>query len=265
MNKRFIARLLPCFLLLCCLSARADVTVPEQKIEGAETPIALGGLAELSVAKIPTDEKPTGLAGVTYDWLLLDNGKEFATRLRKFDDKDREGVFFGAGIKKKKLFVICHATYLYVMKDDKGNVTSVSTRTRRMTAELRLGDGEPEPDPDVDPTPPTPVGPMRVLMVYESAEVAKMTEAQRGVLFSRKVRDYLNAKCDADGTVKAWRIWDKDTDASEEKLAWQDALKRPRASVPFIHIFKGASAVYEGPLPANVDEALALLKKHGGE
>jgi hypothetical protein len=125
-----------------------------------------------------------------------------------------------------------------------------------------------DPPPGPNPPPgPAPVGPLRVLMIYESADLAKMPAAQQAVIYGRKVRDYLNAKCEkeADGKTRGWRIWDKDADASAEASHWQTAMKRSRASVPFIHILKGDSIAYEGPLPASADEALALLKKYGGE
>jgi hypothetical protein len=79
------------------------------------------------------------------------------------------------------------------------------------------------------------------------------------------VRDYLRGKCvvGADGKTSEFRIWDKDVDAAADAKHWQDALKRPRASTPWLIVSDGKSG-YEGPLPANVDETLALLKKFGG-
>lgn len=129
----------------------------------------------------------------------------------------------------------------------------------------------PAPGPGPSPVPPgpapspapIPAAGFRCLIVYESAELGKMPDAQKNVLYAKSVRDYLNSKCvmGADGKTKEWRIWDKDTDASAESQIWQDALKRPRSQVPWIIVSDGKTG-YEGPLPASVDETLALLKKY---
>lgn len=136
-----------------------------------------------------------------------------------------------------------------------------------------------KPPPPVPPTPPTPPKPpepppspapipgdgLRVLIVYESAELSKMPPAQQSVIFSTTVRDYLKSKCAVgpDGITKDWRIFDKDTDVSAEAKTWKDAMARPRASVPWIIISTGKTG-HEGPLPATIDDTLTLLKKHGG-
>jgi hypothetical protein len=127
---------------------------------------------------------------------------------------------------------------------------------------LLVGDAPPDPwpNPPDPPTPPPAPGGVRVLVVYETAELAKMSDAQRLVLFSVRVRDYLNQKCAQDGKVKAWRIWDKDTDVSAESKEWKEAMARPRKSAPWLFI--NGKTVYDGPLPTDVEETLALLKKH---
>jgi hypothetical protein len=132
------------------------------------------------------------------------------------------------------------------------------------------GPGPKPPDPPVPPTPPDPPAPIpadgfRVLMVYETAEVSKYPAAQSAVLYSKSVRDYLNAKCAAgpDGKTKEWRIWDKDADPSQEASHWQAAMKRTRAGTPWLVVSDGKTG-FEGPLPNTVEETLTLLKKYGG-
>lgn len=127
----------------------------------------------------------------------------------------------------------------------------------------------PGPDPPVPPTPPPGPVPipgegLRVLMLYESTDIPKLAESQRSVLFSKKVRDYLNAKCPPgpDGKTKEWRVWDKDSDATGEAKIWQDALARPAKSMPWVVISNGKTG-YEGPMPTTVEGMLALLKKYG--
>ena len=137
-----------------------------------------------------------------------------------------------------------------------------------------IGDAPPGPGPEPGPQPPDPQpGPvpipgdgLRVLIVYETAEASKLPIGQQSVLYSKTVRDYLNAKCPVgpDGKTKDWRIYDADVDLSGEAKTWQDAMKRPRSAVPWIVISNGKTG-HEGPLPKSVDEAMTLLKKFGGE
>jgi hypothetical protein len=133
-----------------------------------------------------------------------------------------------------------------------------------------VGDAPPPVPPGpVPPGPgpgPTPGGAFnRALILYESAELGKIPRAQENVLFSASVREALDAKCapDAGGKTKAWRIWDKDVDASADGKPWQDLIARPRASVPWVILANDAGVVFEGPLPADVPATLALLAKYG--
>jgi hypothetical protein len=129
----------------------------------------------------------------------------------------------------------------------------------------------PDPDPGPDPKPnpaPIPAAGLHVLIVYESAEVGKLPAAQEAILYAQSIRDYLNAKCPVgpDNKTKEWRIWDKDVATAGESKLWQEALKRPRASVPWIIVSNPAKGGgFEGPLPANVADTLTLLKKYGGD
>jgi hypothetical protein len=130
--------------------------------------------------------------------------------------------------------------------------------------------GTPTPPVPPDPIPgpaPIPVKGLHVLIVYESAELSKLSPVQQAILFNKDMREYLNTTCPVgpDGKTREWRIWDKDVDASAESELWQAALKRDRKSVPWIIVSnpdKGGG--YEGPLPATITETMALLKKYGG-
>ena len=139
----------------------------------------------------------------------------------------------------------------------------------RRTIDVDAGQGpipppkppDPKPDP-VDPSAPIPAPGLRVLIVYESADLAKYTPAQNGILFSAKAREYLNAACvvGPDNKTREYRIWDKDTATDGESKLWQDAMKRDRKSVPWVIVSNGKTG-YEGPLPANTDEFLTLVKR----
>lgn len=127
----------------------------------------------------------------------------------------------------------------------------------------------PPPDPIPPPNPaPIPYPGFRVLITYETADLAKLPAGQIAALYAREVRDYLNARCSKgpDGKTAEWRLWDRDTDASAESDAWRYAQARAKgkaAVYPWITISDGKTG-YEGPLPQTVQETLALLRKWGG-
>lgn len=137
------------------------------------------------------------------------------------------------------------------------------------------------PDPDVDPPgpkppdPPAPPGPnpapipdpgFRAMIVFESADLSKLPAAQAAHVLSGPLRTYLTGHCVAEpGGQKAWRFYDKDVDASRDLPVWKTALERVRGKpTPWLIVSNG-KAGFEGPLPATVNDTLALLKKYGGE
>lgn len=139
-----------------------------------------------------------------------------------------------------------------------------------VTVTIGVGPGPgPDPDPGPKPSPaPIPAVGLHVLIVYESADLGKMSAAQQAILYAQSIREYLNTKCPAgpDGKTKEWRIWDKDVATDGESKLWQEAMKRPRSATPWIivsNLDKGGG--FEGPLPTNVADALTLLKKFGGD
>lgn len=153
--------------------------------------------------------------------------------------------------------------------DDKG-------QTVVEEAEVTVTIGEPVPPkpPEPPPTPKPPAPPpnpapiagdgVKVMIVYESEKTREMPAAQQLILYSSGFRKYLDGVCADDpqtGTKKAWWIIDQNADASSLAKPWQDALKRQRSSVPWLLISNGKTG-WEGPLPANVDDATALVKKY---
>jgi hypothetical protein len=125
----------------------------------------------------------------------------------------------------------------------------------------------PDPGPvPPGPVPPTPAGGLRVLMIYETADVQRLPAQQQSILFGNKVREYLDAKCVAssNGKTKEWRILDKDADVSATSTALQEMFRKPRQSIPWI-VIRNDKSSYEGALPADIPSTLTLLKKFGGE
>lgn len=124
------------------------------------------------------------------------------------------------------------------------------------------------PAPPVPPVPPPspapiPVDGLRVLIVYDVAKLSTMTKEQQGVLFSTKVRNYLNSKTAVgpDNKTHEWRMWPSNVDATYETPMWKTAFARPRTQLPWITISNGKTG-YEGPLPGTIDEALALIQRY---
>ncbi len=130
------------------------------------------------------------------------------------------------------------------------------------------------PVPPVPPTPPpVPPGPapipgdgLRVLIVYESADLSKLPKDQLNVLYSQSVRGYLDTHCakGADGKTPEWRVWDQNVPTGAEAKAWQDAMARKRDTLPWLIVSNGKSG-YEGPLPPNTDAMLRTLQTYGGQ
>ena len=130
---------------------------------------------------------------------------------------------------------------------------------------------EPQPDPAPDPTPdvkpqpaPIPLDGLRVLMVYDSEQLAKLPAAQHAIFYSNEIRAYLTSKCAISPKgQREWRVWTSTTDASGEAEHWQQAMARPRKSLPWLIISNGKTG-YEGPLPANVADTLKLIQTYAG-
>lgn len=115
------------------------------------------------------------------------------------------------------------------------------------------------PEPDVKP--PIPGDGLRVLIVYETGDLANSeTDA---ILRGGKVRGYLSVNCakGPNGVTPEARIYDKDIDQTNMPQIWKDAMARPRKQVPWIIISNGKTG-YEGPLPKNVDETIGLIDKY---
>ena len=122
--------------------------IPDQRIIGAETPIPLGELVDLSVS--PIKSPPQYLVETTYTWKVLDGYTE--KRVRPYDG----GVFFGAGIQPKKLKAFVAVTYLYVVKEQDKIVESAA-RTSFLSTDVLIGtEAPPEPDPNVPTPTPNP-------------------------------------------------------------------------------------------------------------
>lgn len=125
----------------------------------------------------------------------------------------------------------------------------------------------PTPDPPnpVPPVPPPPApGQITVLIVEETEE---RTPAMALLQGSTKLREYLNSHCEKGDKGRPMWLWtDDDAEFKNAHKVWQDAMKLPRQSVPWLIVLaKGGATLHSGPLPAKTDAVLATLKKYGGD
>jgi hypothetical protein len=139
-------------LLVASVTGLATEFVPpKQTIQGADKPIPLGELVDLSVSTI--DKAPEFYVKSSYTWRVLDYdaaaGKFVAKHVRETDN----GIFFGAGVLPKRLYAECVATHLYLVKDKDGKAVEVATKTVFLTAEVTIGEPGPAPGPGPGPTP----------------------------------------------------------------------------------------------------------------
>lgn len=176
-----------------------------------------------------------------------------------------------------------------LLKDSKTAVVICSTPgSYGLIAYTALGDLPSDParttiiirGPPAPPTPPVPPGPtpvppgpapinapgFRVLVLFDDVAREKLTPGQNAIIFGEDVNKYLHSKCaiDVENKNGAFRIWPHDVNAERESQPWRDALKRPRASVPWMILSNSPGGGYEGPLPVTPQEFLDMCKKVGG-
>jgi hypothetical protein len=211
---------------LACLAlgagARADdFVVPAQKITGAEQPIPLGELVDLGLT--PLKEKPKGLEGTSAAWRVIDlaSGQE-----KKFREH-AEGIFFGAGIRPKKLKVFCAVSYLFVARDG-DKVKSLFVKTVLLTADVQVGEPGPGPGPEPGPVPPpSPPDPWfpKLKAAFDQEDAASRHQAgQLAAVYEE------GAKLCFDPSLKLVRDVDARIDAAASSLI-QGSLPKVRAAI----------------------------------
>jgi hypothetical protein len=135
------------FVLVCGASLATDFVVPQQKIVGAESPVPLGELVDLTVS--PIKDPPKHFVSCSIAWKVFDGDKEKRVR------ESQDGIFFGAGVVPKRMTALVAITYLYVVKE--GDKTSeIVTKTVIISSPVIIGE---DPGPTPDPSVPDPVFP----------------------------------------------------------------------------------------------------------
>lgn len=115
------------------------------------------------------------------------------------------------------------------------------------------------------PVAPTTDPKLRVLITEESdADYrAKLTSGQR---LAMDATDAASLKAYVESKGGEFRVLDKDDDATYLADPWKAIFAiapKDDGKLPWVQICKPPT-YYEGPLPASVDETLALAKKYGG-
>lgn len=120
----------------------------------------------------------------------------------------------------------------------------------------------PIPTPIPNPTPsPAPISAdgLRVLFVYESSDA----QDPKAVIFSTKVRTWLNENCVKVDRQPEWRQYDQHTTSLEgESKIWQDVMARKRDAGEWLVVSNGKTG-YEGKMPTkDPDELIAFLARY---
>jgi len=158
-------------LVFCNFTFAENFVIPEQKIVGAEVPIPLGELVDLSIS--PIQSTPKFLVSTTYSWKVFDGYIE--KRIRNYEN----GVFFGSGIQAKKLKVIVSITHLYVVKDNE-KLLEAATRTNFISTDVFIGEQEPDtpPEPEIEPE----FGESKYQLskfIYENVKLLKISKSDK--------------------------------------------------------------------------------------
>lgn len=122
---------------------------------------------------------------------------------------------------------------------------------------------DPKPvEPDVKPIEKSPwdnAPGLRVLIVYPKR--GNLTADQQTIIIGKRVRDYVDAKCVKENGEPAYWFLKTDEDVSGLGAGWQKAYALA-ANRTWVVVGNGARWE-QGPLPANPDKMLELLKKYG--
>lgn len=119
----------------------------------------------------------------------------------------------------------------------------------------------PTPDPVVvvDEKPLIDADGLHVLIVEEKDDRRTLPVKQTSVLIpSSQISGWF-----ADHGAQ-WRILDVNTeDMTHEDAKWRQAMQDVKPeSLPWIHIQSNRKTLFKGPLPATVEDTIALLNKH---
>ena len=210
-------------VLISSSSLATDFVVPQQKIVGAEAPVPLGELVDLTVS--PIKDPPKHFVSCSIAWKVFDGDKE--KRVREYQD----GIFFGAGVVPKRMTALVAITYLYVVKEG-DKTTEITTKTVILSSPVIIGEG---PDPSPDPAAPEPSFPEARYNLHKKAyslAMSKVPAATRKGAATAVAKSFESmASAVAAGTIKEVDDLLKKTAESNRaavganKAAWEPFFK----------------------------------------
>lgn len=219
-----IPLMLPLALWITATSFAAPPTAP------AKVSVGVGELGRITVTQ--SDKKEVGWrSGTAESNLFVDELKAKEGQTRLLIQGKAKGVY-------------------YIVLWSQGEIESA-------VVEVTVGDGVPDVPPGPKPPipPPTPEE-FRVLIVYESEDMAKYPSSQVAAMMSQEVRGYLTDK------AKSWAVLDKDVSTATMPKFYQDAMVKAKGKkLPYVVV---GDKTFEGELPATIADTLALFKKYGG-
>lgn len=201
-----------------------------------------------------------GVDRATFDWEIIplddrsapDWSRRFATKFTEVKD----GVLLVGAPGRYELKV----TMVGPSGDDQRPFAI--TKPKRVIEIEGLVDPEPGPGPGPGPNPaPIPGEGLRVLIVYESADMTKYSIETQVILAGADVREFLKKNCVQENGQAGFRIYDADVDVTDDLPVWKGAMSRPRSSLPWVIVSNGTTG-FEGPLPNTPSEFLDLCKKY---
>lgn len=199
------------------------------------------------------------------DLVILDASQSKGTAFRWVLAYPKDRTFLAFNDNKTVVFASGKpGEYLFVLV-----VAGVEKETLQVaSAEKRVVIGNPTPGPGPTPNPgpnppspnpsPIPLAGLRVLVVSERTGTPIPSD-QQAILTSALVRQALSRCEKGSNGVPEFRFFDPDVDLSDQPQHWKDAMKLPRASLPWVIISNGKTG-FSGPLPKDVDSFLELLK-----
>ena len=210
-------------VLISSSSLATDFVVPQQKIVGAEAPVPLGELVDLTVS--PIKDPPKHFVSCSIAWKVFDGDKE--KRVREYQD----GIFFGAGVVPKRMTALVAITYLYVVKEG-DKTTEITTKTVILSSPVIIGE---DPSPSPDPAAPEPSFPEARYNLHKKAyslAMSKVPAATRKGAATAVAKSFESmASAVAAGTIKEVDDLLKKTAESNRaavganKAAWEPFFK----------------------------------------
>ena len=244
-------RILPALALwLACSLAHAQIDLPARVDVGAK-------LVATCVTPVPEG----GKLQILWDF---PEGVEF--------EQIGNRVFLWAPAGSYTLDAVIIPTRTVTVGDQTFDVIAGAIQRSRATVVV----GTPEPPPPPPPPPPDPTQApfpspgLAVVILREGQETGLLPPSQSAIFTSSKVLQWLAGNTVRLGDGAGFRVWDDDLKQADLRFsdpimaaAYPLVKEQSNGRLPWIAISTGKGG-FSGPLPATVDETLALLKKYGG-